>query len=479
VRLYLGGAEHPGWRKRLLANDVTKVAINYTALRSRLPKTKPWFLAEHFPPEVDVLLYWSPKDWTRPDRRDFTAAYCAFADEHADRLINAIAAPNGGPDWAIPMWDGRERAEEVMRRADDNVVALTSAQLGDRRAKAVMASIKNLHGQLLGVGVSDLQQMQGLTAATSSSWISATRYGETVLWDGHRLRRFPAARKDEVRRRYRTAIERAGVDHEAVLADDKESVIALTLWSWQQMEASMVVRNIRRVAPADDEYDDVVDLSTRPVEEVVGRNVDEGAGGVDRSLAAPGLPAVIEQRERVTIPVLSSITKEVVDEHGDVTSTDMVVMRTDGLRVCDSCAVADKCPAFKPQHECQFDIPVEVRTKDQLMNMLNGLLEMQGQRILFMRFAEELEGGYADPNLSQEMERFVAMTERVKAISDNRDFINIQVEAKAGGGVLSRLFGDHIGEQARALPSGGTSAEQTNQFLADQLGVVDAEIVQE
>jgi hypothetical protein len=27
---------------------------------------------------------------------------------------------------------------------------------------------------------------------------------------------------------------------------------------------------------------------------------------------------------------------------------------------------------------------------------------MQGQRVAFMRFAEEMNGGYADPNLSQE-----------------------------------------------------------------------------
>jgi hypothetical protein len=32
--------------------------------------------------------------------------------------------------------------------------------------------------------------------ATTDSWLSPTLYGETIVWDGHKLQRYPARLKD-------------------------------------------------------------------------------------------------------------------------------------------------------------------------------------------------------------------------------------------------------------------------------------------
>jgi hypothetical protein len=76
---------------------------------------------------------------------------------------------------------------------------------------------------------------------------------------------------------------------------------------------------------------------------------------------------------------------------------------------------------------------------------------MQGQRVLFARFAEELDGQGADPTVSAELERFFRLLKDMKDISDTRDVMKLQLEARAGAGVLSRLFGNEVGVRARAV----------------------------
>jgi hypothetical protein len=40
---------------------------------------------------------------------------------------------------------------------------------------------------------------------------------------------------------------------------------------------------------------------------------------------------------------------------------------------------------------CAFKLPVDVKTKEQLKSLINAVIEMQGQRVAFMRFADSEE----------------------------------------------------------------------------------------
>jgi hypothetical protein len=112
------------------------------------------------------------------------------------------------------------------------------------------------------------------------------------------------------------------------------------------------------------------------------------------------------------------------------------------LRQCNTCFVASNCPAFKPDNECAFNLPVEVKTKEQLKALMTTVIEMQGQRVAFMRFAEEMNGGYADPNVSQEVDRLFKLVKSLKELEENKEFIRITAERQTSGGVLSAIFGD-------------------------------------
>jgi hypothetical protein len=99
------------------------------------------------------------------------------------------------------------------------------------------------------------------------------------------------------------------------------------------------------------------------------------------------------------------------------------------------------CPEFTPGASCRFEIPVEIRNREQLVGILSSLLEMQAQRVAFGFFSEQLQGAYPDANLSSELDRFMRMTESVKNIQDNRDWLKVSIEGRAETGILRRLFG--------------------------------------
>jgi hypothetical protein len=92
---------------------------------------------------------------------------------------------------------------------------------------------------------------------------------------------------------------------------------------------------------------------------------------------------------------------------------------------------------------------------------------MQGQRVAFMRYAEELNGGYADPNTSQEMDRLLKLVGSVKDLETNKEVITMTASRQTSGGILSSIFGDRateLKEMQRPL-----SEEQTTFIISDSL----------
>jgi hypothetical protein len=142
----------------------------------------------------------------------------------------------------------------------------------------------------------------------------------------------------------------------------------------------------------------------------------------------------------------------------------VVQSRDSSLRQCDTCFVASNCPAFKPQSMCAFKLPVEVKTKDQLKSLINAIIEMQGQRVAFMRFAEEMNGGYADPNVSQEIDRLFKLIKTTKELDDSREFIRMTVERQGSAGVLSQIFGEKA-QILKEIPNGGINEEETTTII--------------
>jgi hypothetical protein len=203
--------------------------------------------------------------------------------------------------------------------------------------------------------------------------------------------------------------------------------------------------------------------------------IDPDNRGVEvRKDSAVERPAVVARdvSETRTLPVFSVNTKTVLDRDSDgrdlIRDVPIIETTHTSLRQCDTCFVAANCPAFKPQNTCAFNLPVEVKTKDQLKGLLNAIIEMQGARVAFARFAEELNGGYPDPNTGQEIDRLFKIVKSLKELEENKEFVKLTVERQTSGGVLSALFGDKA-NTLKELPNGGISEADTTRIISEQI----------
>jgi hypothetical protein len=278
--------------------------------------------------------------------------------------------------------------------------------------------------------------------------------GETIVWDGVKLLRYPKSMKEQSRPRYKSIYERAGLDFDKILADDAKEISKLAVWSYQQYEelhnrlGESIVTMSDELVPPQKAETPPLDVTTRGV-------------GMRK----------LEQRkpeEMAVLPVLGVEVQRVLepDDDGNMVIKDVTTLRSNStsLRVCDTCFVAANCPAFKPQNTCAFNLPVEVKTKEQLKSLINALLEMQGQRVAFAKFSEDLQGGYPDPNVGQEMDRFFKMLKTIKDLDDSREFIRMTVERQGAGGVLSAIFGDRA-QTLKEIPNGGLNETKTNEII--------------
>jgi len=297
------------------------------------------------------------------------------------------------------------------------------------------------------------------TTASTLSWISPMRRGETIVWDTSKLVRYPKGMKAQARPRYKAVVEKAGLDFKKFVEDDTLEATRVAIWSYIQLEKTM---NKKIVS---DNSDDTLHTGLMRMGGGSSNNSDLETRENERKELVQRSP-----QEVTSMPVFGYEMKTIVEtENGTDVLKDVPVVtsQSSSLRQCDTCFVAANCPAFKPANTCAFQLPVEVKTKEQLKGLLTAVVEMQGQRVAFMRFAEELNGGYADPNLSQEVDRLLKLVANVKDLESNKEFVQITASRQTSGGVLSAIFGDKA--QALREMQQPISEEQTTLIIRDSL----------
>ena len=136
---------------------------------------------------------------------------------------------------------------------------------------------------------------------------------------------------------------------------------------------------------------------------------------------------------------------------------------------CDRCVLQRVCDEYNPGHQCAYEIPVEVRTREQMVRLMQSVIELQTRRVLFSSMVEQSLGGAPDPVTSAEIDRLGALVKHAADVQSDR--FRFTVEA-SGPGVLSRLFGGHIGEAAQQLQA----PVPARQIMTD---VIDAELLTE
>jgi len=485
MNLIFMGAEVPSHRILLTNMGVKHVSINFYRLSKRgLPKTKDYLIQGRFPDDVKVYVdggghQINDLNLSERELQEYADSYLDFLAVNADRIEGATELDVRSMDQAWNTYH-RNQAQEILGdklwvvwHQETGYTALYAlcerfvnvALLGESleddtslsaRSKAMLSQFPDLKFHGVACAKPDNLRQVALSTASSLSWLSPMMRGETIVWNGTKLVRYQKKQKDQARPRYKAIIERAGLDYDKIINDDSNEVTRLAIWSYLQLEKALDKRSGKKLSDNSEYKDDPGSAET---------------GGLlpdNRPYEGRKLLAQREEDDRQILPVFGVKTKRVVekDEDGRDVIKDVSVLQSNSLslRQCDTCFVAANCPAFKPQNSCAFSLPVEIKTKDQLRGLLNTMIEMQGARVAFARYAEELNGGYPDPNTGQELDRLFKLVGQMKELEENKEFIRITAERQSSGGVLAALFGDKA-NTLRDLPNGGLTEGQTSKIL--------------
>lgn len=471
--IIFGGVEIPSNRTLLEKNGVTHVMLNYWGLCKRgLPKTKDYLIGERFYSDMKV---WVDSGAVQADKaglsaremEEYAANYQDFIALNYDRIEGwtefdsqqwgliriqqeRAAFENDPKMWVV--WHESYNTLLLQRWAQEyeniaipgSVIENVPALAGLTRSLKANNDVK-FHA--LGTAKPDNLRQIPFDTASTLSWLSPMRRGETIVWDGTKLVRYPKKMKDQARLRYKNVVEKASLDFKKFVDDDTTEATKLAVWSYLQLEAKMDkdkpdLRVIKGGLPSKDEM--LVDNNEDTL--YTGLMEMSGVGSTNKGVEERKKVIARDPLEKVNLPIFGFESKTIVDKDEDgkdvLKQVSVVRSQQTSLRQCNTCFVAANCPAFKPDNTCAFNLPVEVKTREQLKDLLTAIIEMQGQRVAFMRFAEEMNGGYADPNVSQEVDRLFKLVANMKDLESNKEFVSITASRQTSGGVLSAIFGD-------------------------------------
>lgn len=469
------GADVPSHKTILGSMHASHVSVSYWGLvRRGLPKTKKYLLENYFHDEVKIHVHAGvplEAEMTEAELEDFCADYEEFILDNLDRitLFTEVQHKSLTPEFIATQrasaWAEVPEEKFAVIYLDGDLESLSTRYLNICIPGSVIEERPEIEGQArrfaalhgsvfhaLGIAKPDSMRNSPFETVSTLAWLSPMMRGETIVWFGGKLVRYPKRMKEQARSRYKVVYEAAKLDFDKILADDAVEVSKLAVWSYQQLETWL--NKVDLVTMSDE--------SLPPVKaETLPNNVTKSGGEVRKvELRNPA--------EMRTLPVIGvELNRSIeTDDSGRDVLKDVPVIRSTGgsLRACDSCFVASNCPAYKPQNSCAYNLPIEVKTKDQFKALVNTMVEIQAQRTVFAKFTEDLNGGYPDPNVGVEMDRLFKILKTIKELDDSREVVRMTVERQGSAGVLSTLFGDKA-QVLNELPNNGLNEEQTNNLI--------------
>ena len=416
--LFYAGAEQAAHRSLLAECGVQRYGLNITNLSRAVKHLDLWDVAERLPDGAEWILYadqhstWPMVEPLLEQQPSLVIGPSAWL-EHTENVPFA-------PYWTEDLDPGLEYIavlDEVVKNQSQLRKVLT--QHHSSTTFAVTGSSRGI---------------ERLDFVVTSAWIAAQKHGETQVWARNKLHRYPNAQKDDARRKHRADIVRLGVDPEAIEADTPRETARLAVVSWQQWEQRH------------DHSPNLVLLSSNSAS---GAHPTNGSA----STALANVGPIARHDRLLPVVALEQIESSYKDSQGRdvIETTPAIRSAVTTARQCDTCFLSPNCPAFNPGHACAFAIPVEIRTKDQLQAVMRAVVEMQTQRLLFARYSEELDGQGIDPTVSMEMDRFFRLLKDMRDVSDTRDVLRLEMEARGNAGMISRLFGEAVGSNARQV----------------------------
>jgi hypothetical protein len=475
--LFFAGTEQKVWRTLLRQHEVEHVSLSYIGLRRRRKDPMGFSIAEEYPGQqvyLDSGAYTLNKEDSevgQDEAWELMKQYHAFVEANLDAIefasefdANVLGKESiwdlRATFWQhlpvtkwMPIWHAEYGTTELQDMGEE--YARVGVLQGDT-GHDLTPLLRRLAGrtQLHGVAMTKMESMAEIPWASvgSTSWLSPTQYGDTFVWTGREMKRYPKRMKDQARKRHRTWLMDQGFNVDLIEADDNAELLRLSIWSWRNFAASL-------------EKGRGVTIS---VLNPFGQIPEPGGEEVDTPTPPMGNAELVPRAGKKLLPVLGVQYKTRTDDDGNEISEPHLTTPSSGLLRCDNCFMREKCPESTPGSECAFEIPAKVRTGSQLASLQDWLIETQAQRVAFMRMVEQAEGGYSDANLTTEMLHLARMIKAKQEASREGFSIKIEGSATPGGpGMIGRIFGSDVTERMGALAAPVESSDIIAEVISE------------
>lgn len=436
MRIIYSGAESSSNLRVLQRAGVREVGLNYRHLRSRSARSGAVDLSPYAGMAIHVYpgnLHEDPS----ADVLDLPRAYLEFVEDNHASLASwmTYSGPEDSPEQALlqALRDDLPPNMRIGLRPEDPAREMpvgSTLVATDWRSMESEPGFQGLVADLCLGRACELYRFGGrpgsgydwVDGIYTVEWSDPAKYGSLLVWSGGKLSKYQARDREGALARHSGTLSELGLDPESW-----EDMCYLATWSLQ--------RACEQVS------DNKGESGSKPEP---GSNLPASiSSAIDMRYVGPPQPR--PQSERMVLPVVDISSRQVVSEkdgHTVIQDVPVVESRASSLRRCDGCFVARTCPEFQPGSGCAFDLPLEVKTREQVVSMLNWVIEMQGARVAFARYAEEMNGGYPDESLSKEIDRLLKLVKQSKDIQDDRASFKMTVQSRGSGGVLSAIFGD-------------------------------------
>jgi len=487
------GLHLPTYKRLMLEMGITDVSLNFMGMCQRTKNL--WKLEDKFDSTLNIFvdsgcqtLNDAKEDKYGPEElRSIGDSYYAWVSDNIDRLefYTEFDARGMGDtylrdrrdslhgamyDKVVPIWNSANGLRELDEFGEQfGRVGILQTTLKGRDLVPQLNRMVSKGIQLHGLSMTKPDTMRAVpwTSVSSTSWTSPGRYGDTIIWSHNQLKRYPKEMKDQARRKERSTLVNAGFNMDKVMADDGHEMLRISLWSWSKLVESINLKNNSSKGV------------TVPVEAYDAGNSESDSADVGGELENASNRALTSTprnpSQKKIIPFLDfeySTDKQRNKTTGEPEDVEVpkIKIRSESMRICDTCFLAPKCPMFEEGSTCAYDIPIQIRTKEQMTALMDSMVEMQTQRVLFMKMAEDLVGDGADPILSAEFDRLIKAIKTKNEIE--QEGFSLTVTAKQQGSMnrLDTLFGDMTKQSFTALP-----ASVPADMAIEQMNILDVE----
>lgn len=443
TKICLSGAEQISVREGLFRVGVKRIQINFFYLKSWLKKNSVQSLAEDFA-RFDYIIIDSGYEQFCADYKDnktsakykksvvdFCISYYALLKSVGHLFSACIDVPLSKQDDPLIAEKRREVVNKctllpVLEESDLELfkdickhsfyIAISKKLQAPKYTNFFNKMLEHarennilLHG--LSVTSVEVIARNPFYSLSSSSWLNGSKYGTTMIFHNGKICQYDNKNK-KMRSQFKNRFEENGLIWSLIENDTKSEVDLMNALAWSQ-------------------YSDYVQYSVGKSYWLSAEDKDLALSVASHAFDANGLI----DRKASLLRTQSRRLSQISDADQDDRAHEYVY--------CNLCRVAGKCPRFKKDQPCGYDINVRLETKRDIQKAVQVLLEIAYGRIMTASLIEKLEGGTLDESVSKELERFFGLLKQSKGIFDIRpegEELVIKAKSSNPNGAVSNML---------------------------------------